>query len=298
MGKKLDRREFLKVAGASLGGALLSATGVHAAEKGREESVQPVPNGVSILYDATRCIGCRACQNACRRANHKPPEVDPSGRYDAPLDLSGDTWLVIKLYKKNDKEWTFLRRACMHCIDPACVRACPLAALHITSRGAVAYYKNVCFGCRYCMIACPFNVPRYQWALPVPYIQKCDFCTSNGRLAAGKEPACVEACPTEALTFGTREEMLAEAHKRIQEHPDRYVHHVYGEYEAGGTHILYLSAVPFEEQGLPQVDDAPYPDRVRVQMDEAVPAIMVGMTALMTGAYYATAEHGEKEEEP
>ncbi len=297
MARKLNRREFLKVAGAGVGGALIAAAGVRAAEEEREEEARPVPNGVSILYDATRCIGCRACQTACRRANNLPPELDPTGRYDAPLDLSGDTWMLIKLYRDNDKRWTFLRRGCMHCIDPACVRACPLAALHITPKGAVAYNKDVCFGCRYCMISCPFDVPRYEWDSPVPYIQKCDLCTSNGRLDAGELPACVEACPTQALTFGTREEMLAEARRRIRQEPERYVNHIYGEHEAGGTHVLYLSSIPFDEQGLPQVDEEPYPERVKIQMDYAVPAIMVGATALMTGAYYATGGREGKEEE-
>ncbi len=299
MGKKLDRREFLKVAGASVGGALLSATGVAAAEKKKQEkSFRAVPNGASILYDATQCIGCRACQTACREANHKPPELDPTGKYDAPEDLSGDTWLLIKLYKENDSKWTFMRRACMHCIEPACVQACPLGALHITPEGAVAYDKDVCFGCRYCMVSCPFEVPRYEWGAVKPYIQKCDMCTSNGRVPSGKEPACVEACPTTALTFGTRDEMLKEAHKRIQEHPDKYVNHVYGEHEAGGTHVLYLSSIPFDEiKGLPKVEDKPYPEKVKIQMDYAVPSIMVGMTLFTTAAYYATSgndEEGEK----
>jgi len=183
----------------------------------------------------------------------------------------------------------------MHCIEPACVAACPLGALHITPEGAIAYDTDVCFGCRYCMVACPFEVPRYEWSAVKPYIQKCDLCTSNGRLPGGKKPACVEACPTGALIFGTRDELLEEAHKRIQANPDKYVNHVYGEHEAGGTHILYLSSMPFDEQGLPQVGDKPYPERIKVAMDYAVPSIMVGMTALMTGAYYATSGNDDEE---
>ncbi len=299
MADKLNRREFLKVAGASLGGAMLAAASLQAVgaqEPAAQTSITPVPNGVSILYDATKCVGCRACQTACRVANHKPPERDPSGRYDAPQDLSGDTWMLIKLYKASDERWTFLRRACMHCIEPACVTACPLGALHITPQGAVAYDPNICFGCRYCMVSCPFGVPRYQWGAVSPFIQKCDLCTSNGRVPAGQEPACVAACPTGALTFGPREAMLAEAHQRIQQQPDKYVDHVYGEHEAGGTHILYLSAIPFDEQGLPQVEDQPYPAKVKIPLDYAVPSLMVGVTALMTGAYYATRGHDGDEE--
>ncbi len=296
MGKKLDRREFLKVAGASVGGALLSATAVAAAGgQNRTKSMKNVPNGAAMLYDATKCIGCRACQTACRRANHKPPELDPTGKYDEPKDLSGDTWLLIKLYKENDDNWTFLRRACMHCIEPACVAACPLGALHITPEGAVAYDTNICFGCRYCMVSCPFEVPRYEWGVVKPYIQKCDLCASNGRLGSRKKPACAEACPTNALQFGTRGELLQEAHKRIQENPDKYLDHVYGEHEVGGTHILYLSSVPFDKQGLPQVGNNSYPEKVKIPMDYAVPSIMVGVTALMTGAYYATSGNDDEE---
>ncbi len=289
--KKLNRRDFLKVAGAGVGGALLSAVALEAAEAkalNRERAYTPVPNGVSILYDATKCVGCRACQTACRKANGLPPERDAQGMYDAPQDLSGETWLLIKLYKESEERWTFLRRSCMHCIEPTCVAACPLGALHITPQGAVAYDPKVCFGCRYCMVSCPFEVPRYQWGSVTPYIQKCDLCTSNGRVPAGQEPACVAACPTGALAFGTREEMLQEAHRRLQAKPERYVQHVYGEHEAGGTHVLFLSSLPFEEQGLPQVEDQPYPAKIKVPLDYAVPSLMVGVTALATGAYFAT----------
>ena len=155
--KKLNRRDFLKVAGASVGSAFLTATALKAAEAKeitQEKSFTPVPNGVAILYDATKCVGCRACQTACREANGLPPEPDPQGLYDAPQDLSGDTWLLIKLYKESEDKWTFLRRSCMHCIEPACVAACPLGALHVTPQGAVAYDPKVCFGCRYCFFGC------------------------------------------------------------------------------------------------------------------------------------------------
>ncbi len=296
MSEKLTRREFLKAAGAGVGAMVMTAAGAKAAQATQahpsEHAFKPQPNGVSILYDATRCIGCRACQTACREANHLPPEVDPSGRYDAPQDLSGSTWMLIQLYRdaENPERWSFIRRACMHCIEPACVAACPLGALYITPQGAVAYHPEVCFGCRYCMVSCPFGVPRYQWGSVTPFIQKCDLNTSNGRLAAGKLPACVEACPVEALTFGTREEMLEEAHRRIEEHPDRYVDHVYGEHEAGGTHVLYLSSIPFEEMGLPTPEPHPLPEKLKVPMDYAVPGIIVGMTTFTVAVYKITQE--------
>ncbi|NPA90635.1 MAG: hydrogenase 2 operon protein HybA [Chloroflexi bacterium] len=295
MGKKINRREFLKIAGASVGGLLLTAGAVTASGKEEVRPFKPVTDGYAMLYDATLCVGCRACQNACRRANNKPAELDPTGLYDAPNDLSGDTWTLIKLYKSEDGQtWSFVKRQCMHCIEPACVAACPLGALHITPTGAVAYDKNICFGCRYCMVSCPFGVPRYEWDTTTPYIQKCDFCTSNGRLDRGEPPACVEACPTGALVFGTRSELLAEAHQRIEAHPDRYVDHVYGEHEAGGTHALYLSGVPFEDLGFPQLDEKPLPESIKIPLDYAVPSIIVGMTTFSVAAYLVTRGEEDK----
>jgi len=295
--KTLDRREFLKIAGASVGGMLLTAGSAAAAESSKTAaSIEPVPDGYAMLYDATKCVGCRACQTACREANHKPPELDPTGKYDEPQDLSGDTWTLIKLYK-DTSESSFVKRQCMHCVEPACVTACPLGALHITSEGAVAYDKDICFGCRYCMVACPFEVPRYQWGSVVPYIQKCDFCVSNGRLERGEGPACVAACPTGALKFGTRSDLLAEAHERIKKAPDAYVDHVYGEREAGGTRALYLSAVPFDKLGFPQLDDKPYPAKITIPLDIGVPSIIVGMTTFATGTYFITGRNENQAEE-
>ncbi len=284
----LSRRDFLKLAGASVGGFLLTSG------RSLASNTTGLPeNEVSMLYDATKCVGCRACQNACREWNHTSPEVDPAGLYDAPQDLSSDTWTLIQLYQEGPV-WSFVKHQCMHCLDPACVSACPVAALQKTPEGPVVYDTSRCFGCRYCMMACPFGVPKYQWERNTPLIRKCTFCAD--RLAQGIGPACVEACPTGALTWGTRGEMLAEAKSRIREHPDRYVDHIYGEHEGGGTLALYLSRVPFEKLGFPNLEPRPLPDRTRGAM-LAVPAIIVGMGSLMSGTYWLRTRHEKDGEE-
>ena len=135
----------------------------------------------------------------------------------------------------------------MHCVDPSCASVCPVGALRKTAAGPVTYDARICLGCRYCMVACPFDVPRYEYSAAVPSVRKCDFCAD--RLAEGRVPACVEACPAEATVSGTRAELLAEARSRIAGNPGQYVDHVYGQHEAGGTSVLFLSPVPFEELG-------------------------------------------------
>ena len=284
----INRREFIKLAGASVGGLLLSPGRAFASS-----ATDSAEHDVSMLYDATRCVGCRACQNACREWNHTADEVDPTGLYDAPRDLSGDTWTLIQLYR-DGPVWSFVKRQCMHCVDPACVSACPVAALQKTPEGPVVYDDSRCFGCRYCMIACPFRVPRYQWGRVTPLVRKCTFCAD--RLAQGMGPACVEACPAGALTWGTRGEMLAEAKARIREHPDRYVNHIYGEHEGGGTLALYLSHVPFEKLGFPSLEPRPLPQRTAGAM-LAVPGIIVGMGSLMSGVYWLKSRRERNEEE-
>jgi formate dehydrogenase iron-sulfur subunit len=282
----MDRRTFLKYSGAGVAAALSTClvSPIHAA--GAENGAD---GDYSMLYDATLCVGCRACQSACREANDKPAEPDPSGLHDAPLQLSGDTWTLIQLYEEqNGPAWSFVKKQCMHCLDPACVSACPLQALTKTAEGPVIYDTDICFGCRYCMVVCPFDVPKYQWGTTTPLIQKCDFCMSNGRLPNGEGPACVMACPTGALDWGERGEMLAVAHERIDQNPGDYVDHVYGEHEAGGTLALYLSGVPFEDLGFPVLNEEPLPEKTEFAMSVAIPGIIVGMSALMTGVRWMT----------
>jgi formate dehydrogenase iron-sulfur subunit len=174
----------------------------------------------------------------------------------------------------------------MHCLEPACVSVCPVAALQKTAEGPVVYDEKRCIGCRYCMTACPFNIPKYEWESATPLVRKCQMCVE--RLAQGEQPACAKACPTGATLFGERDALIAEARRRISEQPNRYIQHIYGEHEIGGTGVLYLSDVSFAGLGFPAGLPAyPLPDRTWEVMSK-VPAIAGGAAALMTFAYLLT----------
>ncbi len=234
---------------------LAAAAGAAALAPGRAEArgeKAPRPDDLGLLFDATRCIGCRACQTACKTANGFPPDVVLVNgvAYDAPLDLNGSTLTVIKRWEDGERSG-FVKAQCMHCADPACVSVCMMGALHKEARGVVGYDVDRCVGCRYCQVACAFNVPRFQWSSATPRIVKCELC--RHRYAQGKGPACAEACPREAVVFGARADLLAEAKRRIAARPDQYQARIYGEREGGGTAVLYLSAVPFPTLGLPEL---------------------------------------------
>jgi formate dehydrogenase iron-sulfur subunit len=194
----------------------------------------------ALLYDATMCIGCKQCEQACAGHNNL--------RYD-------DT--VAAEQKQSDHKYTvvltkgekFMRRLCMNCEDPACASVCPVGALRKTAAGPVTYDADRCMGCRYCMVACPFGVPKYEWSKVLPKVQKCTMCSE--RVSQGQPTACAEICPTGATKFGDREDLIAEAQKRIRENPGTYLNHIYGLNEVGGTSVLLLSGVPFEEFGYP-----------------------------------------------
>jgi formate dehydrogenase iron-sulfur subunit len=241
---------------------LIAAGSTAVAARPADGAVKPPPDAVGLLYDATKCIGCKACMVACKEANGLP--TDRGGRngslYDAPVDLSSRSKTVIKLFTANNT-YSYVKAQCMHCIDPACASACMLGALKKREFGIVTYEADLCIGCRYCEIGCPFGVPKFEFEKTAPKIVKCELCKE--RLASGREPACTEVCPRQAVVFGQRQELLKEAKRRIAEDPDRYIPNVYGETEAGGTQVLYLSHVPFEQLGLPALGDEPAPQLAR-----------------------------------
>jgi Fe-S-cluster-containing dehydrogenase component len=248
------RRTFLKALG--LAGLLNRAIGLARAESAHAARADEL----GMLYDATRCVGCKACMVACKRVNAAKdglaPErarFDADGLWDAPEDLSGSTRTVIKLARGDGTRWSYIKYACMHCQKPSCVSVCPVRAMtKDPATGIVEYRKSTCIGCRYCQVACPFNIPKFQWDRTIPQIVKCDLCRSTN-LAARGLPACAEACPVGALTFGKRADLLREARSRLRQFPSNYVPKIYGEHEAGGTNLLYLAALPFSVLGLPDL---------------------------------------------
>jgi Fe-S-cluster-containing dehydrogenase component len=253
----ITRRGALKAMAAASGAALLPP--------GRAAAGGAVTTGdaYGMLYDATRCIGCKACMVACNEANDLPPDTRLSaGLWQMPVDLNEYTKNIIELYEDPASgERSFVKRQCMHCVDPACATACMLGALKKREHGIVTYRADLCVGCRYCEMACPFGVPKFEWEKLAPKIVKCELCSH--RIAEGGGPACCAVCPTGAVIFGTRGDLLADAHARLAATPDRYLPKVYGEHDGGGTQVLYLAAVDFGKLGLPDLGDAPVPRRVR-----------------------------------
>jgi formate dehydrogenase iron-sulfur subunit len=268
----------------------------------------------ATLVDTTKCIGCRACQVACKQWNDREgeeTELQLGGvDFQNPVTLSAKTYTLISFHELPNEEapggldYIFTMHRCLHCLDPACASACPTTALTRQPDGPVTYDASKCIGCRYCIWACPWGVPTAEWDSLAPKIQKCTHCadrlnqplplTRNGVALSEEEnkafrtniviPACVKACPADALCFGEREEMLQRARNRISERPEKYIDHIYGEKEAGGTSVLYLASVPFEKIGLPVVGDKPYPAVSRTAL-HAVPPAVLAAGALLGGIY-------------
>jgi formate dehydrogenase iron-sulfur subunit len=227
---------------------------------------------LGILTDVTRCVGCRACVYACKEINDLPR--------DEAQHLNSETWCVVEA-----RAGLNVRRQCMHCLDPACVSVCPVGALEKHPEGPVTYDEDACMGCRYCMVACPYRVPKYEWDSPLPRMQKCIMCFHQ-RVSEGKQPACTEACPAQATMFGERNDLIREGRARIRRNPERYVDHVYGVEEAGGTSVLYLSSLPFERLGFPmKLEKRPYP-RLIWRILSTVPNIVATGAVLMFGLWW------------
>jgi Fe-S-cluster-containing dehydrogenase component len=297
----INRRSFLKFAGvagsavaaATAGKALASATGVGAgvaAGKGGKST-----EFVGMLVDTTKCIGCRSCEEACNQAN-KLPEPKESFSTESVFERQRDTtpeaFTVVNRYEnpKDPGKPIFARKQCMHCNQPGCASACLVRALEKKPEGPIVYNKERCMGCRYCMIACPFDIPKYQYESAAPYVRKCIFCFD--RLKAGEKPACADACPEGATLFGSRRDLLEEARRRIYTEPEKYHNKIYGEHEVGGTGWLYLSSVPFEKIGMKtNLDNTPLPEHTSGFLF-GVPHVFVLWPTLLAGLAYMTKDKG------
>jgi formate dehydrogenase iron-sulfur subunit len=235
----------------------------------------------AILTDTTRCVGCEECVRACKRQNHLGKDVPR--RWQAAIDDLSATRYTTLVRRPGHR---FVRRHCRHCLEPACVSVCIVGALQKRADGAVVYDSDRCMGCRYCMMSCPYGIPRYDWARAVPYLRKCVFCES--RLRVGKQPACTEACPKQATVFGTREQLLEEAHRRIRDNPDLYVNQVFGETELGGTSVLYISDIPLGFLAFkPDLGERPLGTLTWAALSK-VPPMVLGVGGLMAGVWWVT----------
>lgn len=277
----LSRRDFLKI---SAGGGLMLASNLSPVPAAAREPVARLPEAKGILYDATVCIGCKACMAACKEYNNLPADRStPESLWDNPRDLSAKTVNIVKLYRNGtaqvkDREingYSYVRRFCMHCVDPSCVSACPVTALTKDPlTGVVRYNKDNCIGCRYCQIACPYNIPKFQWDQAFPQIVKCQLC--DHRIAKGGYAACCEFCPNGASIFGNVQDLRQEAKRRlalpagqVASYPMHrvdsndlrerivtpYQPKVFGDRDGGGTQVLFLAGVPYQKLGFPLLGD-------------------------------------------
>lgn len=283
---KISRRDFIKACGAS---AALASVGATIAPPSLGKNLRATPiyanTGNGILIDTSRCIGCRLCQEACKLANNLPTQ-------DAliPTSLSSTTLTAIdsrNVAGPSDKPVIKpVKLQCMHCQEPACASVCPVGALSRKENGVVGYNADMCIGCRYCMAACPFGIPKYDWDSPNPKINKCTFgCMADGKRS---RPACVEVCPVQALYYGNRNDLIGIARDRINKNPDKYVNKIYGEEEVGGTAMLYLSDTPFEKLGFRMdLPNAPLPN-LTWNAQEKIPAVIGIVVTLLSSIAWWT----------
>jgi formate dehydrogenase iron-sulfur subunit len=236
----------------------------------------------AMIQDNTRCIGCRACMVACKEWNDLGADKSDffAGEgYQNPRSLDANNYTLITYHEEPiEAQWVFGRQLCMHCTEPACASVCPTGALQKLENGPVELTEWRCIGCRYCMQACPFIIPKFNYDSPLPKIHKCTMCSD--RLAVDLEPACATVCPTDAIEFGDRDVMLATAKARIADSPGRYIPHVYGEHEAGGTNVFHLSSVAFDKLGYEtNLPNEPMPNLTHKSM-RFVPRIFFSLVAV------------------
>ena len=285
----LNRRALLKLGLVTTGGVVCAPRPLRASP-----TSEPTALSMGVLVDTTLCIGCRKCEEACNRRNRLPRGVQSFSDRDVLRSFRRPTataFTVVNRFPGSPSAdqvgvaETYAKSQCMHCLYPSCVSACIVGALTKTPDGAVVYNSTICIGCRYCQVACPFEVPAYEFNEPLtPRVRKCEFCVDRAK-GTGANPACAASCPTEALVFGRRADVLAMAKDRLKLRPDRYLNHVYGETEVGGTSWLYLTGRPVSEIGLLDLPDTPPP-----QLTEAIQhgifrygAIPIAFYALLAG---------------
>lgn len=276
----ISRRQFFKLSAATVGASALANVARPAAASTDVSSA----NTPAMLIDISRCVGCGNCQRSCVEANDLHPTTEQLA------GLSEQTFTAVQRYDLEGGKTRFVKRQCMHCLDAACASACPVSALYKTPEGPIVYQPDRCLGCRYCMASCPFTVPRYEWENGItPEVRKCMFCI--GRQREGQQPACAANCPSGALKFGARDELLKQAHARIDANPGFYVNHVFGEHEVGGAAMLYISDVPFEQLGFrTDVTTRPIPAYTWDVMSK-LPWVVGGLAVVLTGASVVTRQH-------
>lgn len=282
----INRRTFFKAMGATA--VALSVGRTASAESLQNQETEF--NG--MLYDITKCKGCHGCEYDCAEAHGFP---EPDIPKNPPFRRTDETRCTVVNIIETSKGKTPVKMQCMHCNQPACDAACLTQAMHKTEEGPVIWREDKCMGCRYCMISCPFDVPKFEYNSTNPRIIKCDMCYNL--LQEGEIPACAYYCPNEALMYGKRSDLIREARKRIHDDPESYVDYIYGEHEAGGTSWLYLSPVPFEELGFnTKIQKTSYPGLTKGFISSIAPVDIL-LPAVLLGIYEATKSNKKSEEE-
>lgn len=288
----VSRRGFFGLAAAMGAGV---AAGTRKARAGGHPHFEGHADRYGMLTDVTRCVGCRSCEAACNEANDLPEPHEPFDDLEVlehRRRTSEEAHTVVNKYEpEGGGDPVFLKTQCNHCNEPACASACFVGAFTKTADGPVIYNHKVCLGCKYCIVACPFNIPTYKHHDPLTArVMKCTMCFD--RVDEGELPACTSACPKGAITFGKRSDLVKEAWDRVRRHPGRYVDHLYGEHEVGGTSWMYLSGVPFEELGMRMdLGVSPLAERTSGFL-ESVPAVFTLWPGLLTGFYLMTRRQG------
>lgn len=289
---KLNRRRFLQFMGLSTGSCLIGTSKKALAKDsdlGGKSSSQ-----CGMLIDTTKCLGCRTCEMVCAETNDLPP-VENMGEdvFQQPRNTSTTQYTVVNQFKTAKHGEIFVKKQCMHCDQPACASACLVKAMYKTKEGPVIWRSDRCMGCRYCMIACPFDVPKFEYGSNVPRIRKCISCYD--RVKDGKQPACAENCPGGAIIFGKKDELLEEAKTRIYQNPTEYEHYIYGEREVGGTGIIYLAKAPFQELGFRMnLGTVAYPELTKTFL-YSVPLVLILGPSLLLGIKKAVGEKNNDE---